>query len=401
MNKRTVVKLNNITKVYKLYDKPSDRVKEALNPFGKVYHKTFFAVDNVSLELKRGESLGIIGRNGNGKSTLLKMISGVLTPSGGRVHTRGKISAILELSSSLKAELTGIENIYFNLKINGFTKKEIEKKVKEIEDFADIGEFINQPVKTYSSGMKSRLGFGITTSVEPDILILDEVLAVGDFNFQQKCLSKINAMREEMSVVFVSHSMNQVRLFCDRVIVLEKGKIVFNGLPDDATKYYLEAQSSKKIKTKSIKPFYGDLFHNQNLIKDVSYSWINYKCKNIMESHTGDDIGIVVRFELLYKPKNLIVGLPIWNEMGDYITGIATDMDGFRIKPYSNNKYEVILKFKNIFNPDIYINIISIHDGIEFLFRGLNTELLVKNTKSRYFGYVELEHKWEEQNDKR
>ncbi|MDB1122434.1 ABC transporter ATP-binding protein [Vibrio algarum] len=216
--------MKKVTKVYKLYDKPIDRLIESLNPFNKDYHKKFIALDNVSLDIKKGEALGIIGRNGNGKSTLLKIISGVLTPTQGHVVTSGKISAILELTSNLKSELTGLENIELNLKISGFTKKELQEKIKEIEEFSEIGDFINQPVKNYSSGMKSRLGFGIATASEPDILILDEVLAVGDFNFRQKCLAKINSMRDDMSIVFVSHSMNDIRMFCDNVLVLEKGE---------------------------------------------------------------------------------------------------------------------------------------------------------------------------------
>jgi ABC-type polysaccharide/polyol phosphate transport system ATPase subunit len=240
---KTVITVKNVSKVYKLYNKPIDRIKESFNPFRKSYHKKFHALHDVSLELKRGEALGVIGGNGNGKSTLLKIIAQVLTPTSGSVRTKGRVSAILELTSNLKPEMTGRENIIYNLKIQGFTsKKEIKEKTDEIEAFAEIGEFIDQPVKVYSSGMKSRLGFGIATSVEPDILILDEVLAVGDFNFQQKCLAKINGMRENISMIFVSHSMNSVRLFCDKVIVLEKGRLTFNGKPDDAIAYYLEQE---------------------------------------------------------------------------------------------------------------------------------------------------------------
>ena len=279
-SKETVVRANNISKTYKLYNKPFDRVKESFHPLRKKYHKTFHALHNVSLELKRGEALGVIGGNGNGKSTLLKIIAQVLTPTEGSVQTKGRVSAILELTSNLKPEMTGRENIIYNLKIQGFTaKKDILVKTEEIEAFAEIGEFIDQPVKLYSSGMKSRLGFGIATSVEPDILILDEVLAVGDFNFQQKCLAKINSMRENISMIFVSHSMNSVRLFCDRVIVLEKGKLAYAGSPDDAIQYYLEQEEEKKLQmretaaTQQQKPFYGDIFHNEEKVSAIQHRW--------------------------------------------------------------------------------------------------------------------------------
>jgi len=400
MTKSTVVKVQNISKVYKLYDKPFDRVKEALNPFKKSYHKDFHALDNVSFEIKRGEALGIIGRNGNGKSTLLKIIAGVLTPTKGHVNTKGKISAILELTSSLKPELTGLENIELNLKISGFTKPdELKQKIKEIEEFAEIGEFINQPVKTYSSGMKSRLGFGIATSSEPDILILDEVLAVGDFNFQQKCLAKINDMRDRISMIFVSHSMNSVRLFCDNVLVLEKGKRTFLGKADDGIKYYLEQEEKKKAEIKKeekkqeIKPYYGDIFHNKDKIVNVEFNWMNDKKEVIDKSYTYDNIMIDIKFELLFQAKQLIIGLPIYNLNGDYITGISNEMTHTKLEPYNGNKYHIQFNFKNILNPQKYIYAIAIQDGSEFLYRNISEELEVLN-QNRHFGFVSIEHSW-------
>jgi len=393
MNKNIVIKTQHISKIYKLYDQPFDRVKEAFNPFKKQYHKEFHALKDVSFELKRGEALGIIGRNGNGKSTLLKIIAGVLTPSNGHINTRGRISAILELTSSLKAELTGIENIELNLKINGIKQQDLKTKIKEIEDFADIGEYIYQPVKTYSSGMKSRLGFGIATSVEPDILILDEVLAVGDFNFQQKCLAKINSMRDDMSIIFVSHSMNSVRLFCDNVLVLDKGEKAFYGKADDGIKYYLEQEEKKKVQLKkketkqNIKPFYGDLFHNEEKITDVTHSWDK-------ETYSLDDeMTLNISFKLLYKPKNLIIGIPIWTSDGNMVTSINSDYD--KINFNSDNRIlNVSLKIKCVFNPEEYTSVISIVDGSEFLCRKLNESFSVAN-KPRVFGLVTLPHTWD------
>ena len=393
MNKSTVVKIQNVSKVYKLYDKPIDRMKEALHPFKKKYHKDFHALENISLELKRGEALGVIGRNGNGKSTLLKIIAGVLTPTNGHVTTKGKISAILELTSSLKPELTGMENIYFNLQISGFKKDEIDLKVKEIEEFAEIGEFIHQPVKNYSSGMKSRLGFGIATSVEPDILILDEVLAVGDFNFQQKCLAKINAMREEMSVIFVSHSMNSVRLFCDRVIMLEKGKLVYDGEPDEVIEYYLSQQEqNNKIKLNLKKnktnkhSFLGDLYHNESKITNLQHKWNknSYQLNELMIFSFS--------FDLKYKPRNLVIGLPIWNQKGDLITSFNSDYN--KIELYQNEKKISGKLYTNcVFNPNEYISVIAIVDGSEFLYRELNKQFEVVN-RERVFGFVSLDHEW-------
>jgi lipopolysaccharide transport system ATP-binding protein len=245
MNKNTAVSLQNISKVYKLYDKPIDRLKESLNPFKKKYHKDFYALKNINLEIKKGEVLGIVGVNGAGKSTLLKIISGVLTPSSGRVNIHGRINAILELGSSLKPEMTGRENIKLNLQINGI-EKDREKITDEIIDFADIGEHIDQPIKSYSSGMKARLGFGIATSTDPDVLIVDEVLAVGDVLFKRKCYSRIEKLfKDGKTVIFVSHSAQSVIEFCSRAILLYDREIIMDDTPKKVTDYYQKLVFSK------------------------------------------------------------------------------------------------------------------------------------------------------------
>jgi ABC-type polysaccharide/polyol phosphate transport system ATPase subunit len=389
-----IIRVNNVSKTYKLYDQPIDRLKESLSFLNTKYHKEFHALNDVSFELRKGESLGVIGRNGDGKSTLLKIIAGILSPTSGQSNATGRISAILELTSNLKPELTGLENIELNLKISGFKKKDIPDKIKEIEEFSDIGEFIKQPVKIYSSGMKSRLGFGIATSSEPDILILDEVLAVGDFNFQQKCLAKINSMREKISMIFVSHSMNSVRLFCDRVLVLEKGNLVFDGKPKDAVSYYLQQEEDRKNKLREksspigqIKEFYGDLFQNKEKIYDVKFSWNKTKYKN------NDEMILDFSFKLYFKPRNLVIGVPLWDENGNIVTGVSTDMKEIRIKPSHNDFYSGRLILNNIINPGKYINVLSIYDGAEALFREVD-KFETTNNKHRFFGYITPEHTW-------
>lgn len=408
MSSNIAVSVHHVSKTYKLYDKPIDRAKEALHPFNKKYHKVFHALQDISLELEYGKAIGIIGRNGHGKSTLLKIIAGLLTPTTGQVETKGKIAAILELTSNLNQELTGIENILLNLKINGFNKKsEIACKIKEIEEFAHIGEFIRQPIKTYSSGMKSRLGFGIATSLEADILILDEVLSVGDFAFQQKCLAKINGLREKMSIIFVSHSMNSVRLFCDNALVLDKGENVFFGKADDGIKYYLEQEEKKKVKLAKedveqvVKPFYGDLFHNKEKIIDVTHYWIDEDENKILRSATNGNIGIYVRFKLLYRPRNLIVGLPIWDVDGNCITGISTEMDNYQPQIGEDGFCEVLFKFNNILNPNKYIGVVSIIDQSETLYRNKNEIFESYNINSRFFGFVNIPHKWTHANQRK
>ena len=252
MHKNIAVKLHNISKVYKLYDKPVDRLKESLHPLKKKYHKEFYALKNINLEIKKGEVLGIVGVNGAGKSTLLKIIAGVLTPTSGRITINGKINAILELSSGLKGEMTGRQNIKLNLQINGI-EENTEQITQEIINFADIGGHIDQPVKSYSSGMKARLGFGLATSTDPDVLIVDEVLAVGDVLFQRKCYNRIEKLfKDGKTVIFVSHNAQSVIEFCSNAILLYDREIILEDTPKKVTDFYQKLVFSKDKKKVAI-----------------------------------------------------------------------------------------------------------------------------------------------------
>jgi ABC-type polysaccharide/polyol phosphate transport system, ATPase component len=233
------IKIENLTKVYKLYGSPQDRLVESLHPLRKKYHHDFHALNNVTFEVKKGETVGIIGRNGSGKSTLLKIVTGVLTPSGGSVNVEGRISALLELGAGFNPELTGIDNIYFNATIMGYTRAEIDEKLEAILSFADIGEFVYQPIKTYSSGMFVRLAFAVAINVDPDILIIDEALAVGDNVFQQKCYKRFKAFQDEgKTIIFVSHSLENVIAYCTRTIVLDSGTKMADASPKEAVDVY-------------------------------------------------------------------------------------------------------------------------------------------------------------------
>lgn len=240
MTNNIAIKVENLTKIYHLYDKPQDRLKEALNPFKKSYHHDFYAMNDVSFEIKKGETIGIIGKNGAGKSTLLKMITGVLTPTSGSVEVKGKIASLLELGAGFNPEMTGLENIYLNGTLMGFTREEMDPKVDAILEFADIGEFIHQPVKMYSSGMFARLAFSVAINVDPDILIVDEVLSVGDMRFQQKSLRKMNEMQERgITILFVAHDMGVINTFCSKVVWINAGEVVEQGETDSISKKYI------------------------------------------------------------------------------------------------------------------------------------------------------------------
>ena len=234
------IRAHNLSKVYKLYDRSVDRLKESLHPFRRSYHHDFYALKDVSFEIRKGETLGIIGKNGSGKSTLLKIIAGVLTPSGGDLEVRGKVSALLELGIGFNPEMTGLENTYFSGTIMGYSREEMDAKVDDILAFADIGDFIHQPMKSYSSGMFVRLAFAVATKVDPEILVVDEALAVGDIFFQSKCMLMLRKMIDSgVTLLFVSHDTSSVTNLCRRAIYLEQGVVKAAGEALSVTDQYL------------------------------------------------------------------------------------------------------------------------------------------------------------------
>lgn len=271
MNKNAAIKVHNLTKTYKLYDKPIDRLKESLHPLKKKYHKDFHALSDINFEIKKGETVGIIGKNGSGKSTLLKIITGVLTPTHGKVVVHGKISAILELGAGFNPEMTGLENIYLNTSINGMNKAKTDKKIDEIVSFAELGEFIHQPIKTYSSGMKARLAFAVSINVEPDILIVDEALSVGDAAFQRKCFAKMEEIRQSgATILFVSHNEGSIVSLCNRAIWISNGNQIIDGTPKLVTGLYMKHINENKIDKSKIEKEYESLVNNKEEEKETT-----------------------------------------------------------------------------------------------------------------------------------
>ncbi len=233
------INIEELTKVYHLYKKPKDRLREAFSPSRKNYHEDFYALSDISFKIKEGECYGIIGKNGSGKSTLLKIITGVLTETSGNIDIKGRISALLELGAGFNMEYTGIENVYLNGDLMGYTKEEMDDRLEDILEFADIGEHVYQPVKTYSSGMFVRLAFAVAINVEPEILIVDEALSVGDAFFQLKCYKKFEDFKKKgKTIVFVTHDLSSVLKYCDQVMVLNSGKKVGEGTPREMVDLY-------------------------------------------------------------------------------------------------------------------------------------------------------------------
>ncbi|MCT7583997.1 ABC transporter ATP-binding protein [Aliarcobacter butzleri] len=342
MNKNTAIKVQNLTKTYKLYNKPIDRLKESLHPLKKKYHKEFYALNNVSFEIKKGETVGIIGKNGSGKSTLLKIITGVLTPTGGRVAIHGKISAILELGAGFNPEMTGLENIYLNTSINGMNKAQTDKKIDEIVAFAELGEFIHQSIKTYSSGMKARLAFAVSINVEPDILIVDEALSVGDAAFARKCFAKMEEIRAKgATILFVSHSEGSIVSLCNRAIWISNGNQIIDGTPKLVTGLYMKHINENKIDKSKIEKEYEALVNSKDETQKEKISKEDNATLKIQNS-TLKNSSIEEFFNPSLKPTSTIY----YEEKGAKISDVKiTTLDGKEVNLLTQGK-EYIYSYK-------------------------------------------------------
>lgn len=371
MEDNIVIKIENLSKIYKLYDRPIDRMKESLSIRKKKYGREHYALNDITFEVKKGETLGIIGTNGSGKSTILKIITGVLTPSLGNVEVNGKISALLELGAGFNPEYTGLENIYLNGTMLGYTKEEMEKKLNPIIEFADIGEFIDQPVKTYSSGMFARLAFAVAINVEPEILIVDEALAVGDVRFQIKCMDKMKKMMEGgTTVLFVSHDINTIRKFCMKAIWLNNGIMKSIGEVNRVSDEYLDflkcaennnkTQNENKTEEETKEEQIENETKEQNqenksklneykgIIAEVVDFKILNKSNNIVNVAKFDEyLKIEVTYEVYDKNiKDPVLGIAIKRIDEDYICGLNTLLDKVSI-PWKHGKNKFQLEYPN------------------------------------------------------
>jgi ABC-type polysaccharide/polyol phosphate transport system ATPase subunit len=268
------VKLKNISKIYRVYEKPHHRILEIITRHKKAFHFSSIALQDVSLDIARGSVIGIVGKNGSGKSTLLQIIASVLKPNSGTVEVNGRVAALLELGSGFNPEFTGLDNIYLYGSILGLSREQMDKKLQDIINFAQIGEYINLPTKTYSSGMVVRLAFATAVAVEPEILIVDEALSVGDAEFQHRCILRIREIiRSGATVIFVSHDIGTIKMLCDRAILMEHGKIVADGIPEEVAKIYHRRLFEKEISSS-----------NHDLGSDIGFSDIRVN-KNLDSSN--------------------------------------------------------------------------------------------------------------------
>ena len=343
MSDEVDIKIENLSKIYKLYDSPVDRLKESLHPLRRQYHHVFNALDDVSFEIKKGESVGIIGKNGSGKSTLLKILTGVLTPTSGKVVVNGKVSALLELGAGFNPELSGVENVYFNGMLMGYGREEMDSKLDTILSFADIGEFIHQPVKTYSSGMFVRLAFAVAVNVDPDILIIDEALSVGDALFQQRCIARIRAMRDSgLTLLFVSHAPEVIRALCTNGIWLESGRIkmiheavrVSNAYQQEIflennrlranSVIHAESEDADNASRQVNKDVIEEATKDITSSKDISVHHVhvkNHRGEVVGELHQGEEFEVEVQLSSGVTLPNLSVGIIIKDRLGIDLTG--------------------------------------------------------------------------------
>ena len=361
----------------------------------------FWSLKDLSFSLKRGEALGVIGFNGAGKTTLLRLLSGQLLPDEGEIRIQGKAAAMIDLTAGFQMTASGRRNIFLRGAMLGRSNEEVAATYDEVVDFAELGDAIDAPVSTYSSGMLMRLAFSIMIAIKPDVLFIDEILSVGDFLFRQKCLARIRKLREHAAFVLVSHSMPDIKLFCNQVIVLNKGEVVFAGEPEDAIRIYEEIKFPKvKSLAEKHKEVLKPQFHNDQAIEQIEHYWCGAKGERIREIRSGETLYLNAAFTINHRPKNLIMGVPVWTEDGTYVTGFSTELQKEQINATPGKRTTVQLEIRDIkFNPGVYLSNLSIMDGPEFLYRRDNTLLTVIPKHARYWGVVTLPHSWKTLNE--
>ncbi len=370
------IRVNNLGKCYQIYNTPRDRLRQFVVPrlqrlFGqppKQYFREFWALKDVSFEIKKGETMGIIGRNGSGKSTLLQLICGTLNPTSGSVKTNGRVAALLELGSGFNPEFTGRENVYMNAAIMGLAKEEIDARFDEIAAFADIGNFIELPIKYYSSGMFVRLAFATAINMDPDILIIDEALSVGDIAFQQKCYTHMTKIKEKgTTILFASHDLNSFLYYCNRAMVLIDGQKASEGTPRDMVEFYrksltvstvhceafwdIQPQRSKfnhdKLLCLSFERNPNCIEYGDGVVKIVDWGILDEHGNPTSVIQAGQRITIFLRVFFAQDCKNPIIGFFIKNLKGQEITGVNT-MNLGKDVGYQQNGNVVDVRFEHV-----------------------------------------------------
>ncbi len=350
----TVIKVENVTKEYKIYKKPIDKILYNLIPkYYKNKINSYIALNNISLNVPRGTTVGIVGRNGSGKSTLLQIIAGTLNPSHGEVIINGRVSALLELGAGFNPEFTGRENVYLNGAILGLSKREIDEKFENILEFSEIGEFIDRPVKTYSSGMFVRLAFSVAAFVDPDIMIIDEALSVGDEKFQRKCYNYLESLKEKgCTILFVSHSMRVVEQLCDYAYLLDKSNLIAEGEPKEIIdKYHLLLYSQENEHFQNLNLIEREnnvksndsnvLIQNDKEVFIENVMMFNHSQEESYVFNTGDLSKITLTVNSSIDVQNILIGLRIKNTEGIEVYGTSTSYYDVKVNFKKKKQYSI------------------------------------------------------------
>lgn len=385
-----VINALNITKEYKIYNTNKEKLKLLINKRYKI--KKFHALSNVSFNINKGEIIGIIGKNGAGKSTLLKILTGVAFVTYGKVFINGRVSSLLELGSGFDIRLTGYENIYFNATLNGLKRVEIDKKINEIIKFADIGDFLYQPVKNYSSGMFARLAFAVAININPDILIVDEILSVGDIKFQVKCMEKFEKFKKQgKTILYVSHSLATVKKFCNRVIWIDEGKVVEDGNPVMVVEKYFNMNFGNKSHL-LYKEFRNDIiedFKMNKISNEIDYlKNLEFKITYLVKNSIYKNVYMVIEIRK--------IEINAGKEYSQFVCDFNS-IDSHKNIPFSLGKNTIYFNLKNLnlVSGIYYIDVVFLCNNEE-IYKKIKAYNFTINDKYRGEGFIVLEHEWEQ-----
>ncbi|MBU5673845.1 ABC transporter ATP-binding protein [Paenibacillus brevis] len=416
------ISISNVTKTFKIFTERSSTLKDRIVKGRKNKYQEFCALNNVSLNIEKGQTVGFIGRNGSGKSTLLKLLTGILYPDSGQIRVSGKVSSLLELGAGFHPDFTGRENIFMNAAILGLTKKEIKKKLDQIIMFSELKGYIDNPVRNYSSGMYMRLAFSVAIMVEPEVLLIDEVLAVGDAAFQQKCMDQLRNMKQKgTTIVFVSHDLGAMEKLCDRVVWINKGKIVEDDKPKKVIDKYLEylaIEEDKRLieeagevnKQIEVKQDSSDSFDTNKENQHDEQRWGNRKVeitdviledfngKKKMSFLSGDELLIRIHYKSWGFVENPVFGIAIHTLEHVHCYGTNTQIDYYKIDELSvNDVGEVYFKIPQLnLCGGTYLLTVAIHDenGLQYDFHDKKYSFKVTSL-SNEVGIVKIDHHWD------
>jgi len=357
-----MIHIESLSKTFKLYRKPADRLKEII--LRRSFHLTHRALNNISFRVEDGETVGIIGQNGAGKSTLLKILTGVILPDSGRIHASGRITGLLELGTGFNMEQSGVANIYANGLLLGMHREEIDARREAIIDFTELGPFIDEPIKTYSSGMVMRLAFAIAIHAEPRCFLVDEALAVGDAYFQQKCMNRIKTFREQGgSILFISHDMNAVKMLCDRAMLMDRGELVEQGEPEYVVNTYNYLIAKRSDQENRLTLIDRSSHHYGTLAVEICAVTVKgeQSCADVVSA--GENVTITLTIKAHQDLNNVTVGILIRDKYGQDIFGINSYHLGHRIDLQKEQKIIVVYQCAMNIGPGKYTITSALHSG--------------------------------------